>query len=84
MYRNALILTVAVLSCTLESEEISVVDRGHGLYYGITWDASWIYVAARWYPPLVPTAHIERPRLLVFDRDLKFVERQRFLSLIHI
>ncbi len=67
-----------LLKVNVESEEISVVDRGHGLYYGITWDASWIYVAARWYPPLVPTAHIERPRLLVFDRDLKFVERQRF------
>ncbi|MEM6797276.1 MAG: hypothetical protein AAF725_25110 [Acidobacteriota bacterium] len=62
----------------LETAEIDRVDEGHGLYFGITWDSGFFYVAARWYPPLRPTSAVERPRLLIFDSDLRRSERRRF------
>ena len=62
----------------LETSRATVVDEGFGLYFGITWDSERVYVAARWYPALMPTSAIERPRLLVFDSDLRLMERRRF------
>ncbi len=54
-----------------------IINDKYGLFYGITWDQNFIYVAVRWYPPLVPTSHIERPRLLVFDYNFKLQDCQK-------
>lgn len=42
---------------------------GYGLYYGITWDTSSVYIACRWYPWYTLTAKIERPRLITITSD---------------
>lgn len=68
----------SLLKVDLETEEVTVVDDRHGLYYGITWDSESVYVASRWYPPFMPTANIERPRLLRFDQHLKLTSRDKF------
>ncbi len=55
-----------------------VIDKKHGLYYGITWDESQIYVGSRWYPWYMPTSHIERPRLITFDSRLRRTSCREF------
>ncbi|MEO1369304.1 MAG: hypothetical protein AAFX50_19165 [Acidobacteriota bacterium] len=60
------------------SGERRVIDEGHGLYPGVTWDDRHYFVAARWYPPYTPTSRIERPRLLVFDADFELIDRMEF------
>ncbi len=62
----------------IESGERQIISEKYGLYYGITWDHKYIYVAARWYPNFMPTSHFERPRLLVFDDRLSMVDCQKF------
>jgi hypothetical protein len=67
-----------LLLVDIESGEKKILNDKYGLFYGITWDENYIYVAVRWYPSLTPTSHIERPRLLVFDFNFKLQECQKF------
>ena len=61
----------SLLLLDTESGEITPMDRGRGLYYGIACDGETIYVAAR--RRLVSSAcaqHDERGEILMFDRLL--------------
>ncbi len=62
----------------LDSGVKKIINDKYGLFYGITWDKHFIYVAVRWYPSLIPTSRIERPRLLVFDYNFKLQNCQSF------
>jgi hypothetical protein len=73
---------VATSNCLLlvdiQTGRTETLSDRYGLYYGITWDHELVYVAARWYPWYTLSARVERPRLLVFDKHLRLVERRKY------
>ncbi|MCG8459486.1 MAG: hypothetical protein MI919_24675 [Holophagales bacterium] len=64
----------ALLLVDLASGDRWVLDQSRGLYYGVTWDHTHIFVATRWYPAWMPTSAIERPRLLIYDHSWRQVD----------
>lgn len=63
--------------------KIVTLSRDFGLYYGITWDMNYIYVAARCslFTPAISTptmGEFGHPKLLVFDKGYKLIGMQAF------
>lgn len=77
MRTNTVILVATshfLIEVNVDKNRVRKIDSGHGLYYGISWGLENIYVAVRWYPKFMPTSHIENPRILVFNKDLKLID----------
>lgn len=58
----ALLIACSQEVILLEGESVQRVHEGYGIYYGITWDQEWVYIASRGWP--------DGQSILVFDKEL--------------
>lgn len=66
-----------LLLVDIATGEQTILNKKYGLFYGITWDGEFYYVAARWYLRFWPTSRYERPRVLTLDHNLDLVKASR-------